>query len=187
VTTTPTNDALKAILTVHGEAGLARQLDGVYNVDAHLDHALYNHLVFLKLGPCQHCILITSYIVACSIVLNPARHSECTDVRQFGTARERTTYHEPLRVSIYPPAFAPCLPNAGFNKSNPERSKVCFNLKRPVWHHFVRFFTRRSHHSVHKSYQVFCRFGLYSKSASHSCLISEYIPCRLQRQMSCSS
>lgn len=50
-TTIPTDDRLEAILTIDGKAGLARQLDRVYDVNAHLDHALHNHIVFLELWP----------------------------------------------------------------------------------------------------------------------------------------
>jgi hypothetical protein len=39
------------------------------------------------------------------------------------------TYHESLRVSIYPTAFAPCLPDIGLNKPNPEGAKVGLDLK----------------------------------------------------------
>jgi hypothetical protein len=96
MTTKLTNDTLKAVLSIDSEAGLARQLDRVYNVYAHLDHALYDHLVFLELGPCQHCILNTTSIVGRShesltfTCIDSDQAFGCTDVRRFsdGTGKD---------------------------------------------------------------------------------------------------
>jgi hypothetical protein len=48
-----TNNLLKAIMPIHGKAGLTRQFDRVDNIDTHLDHTLHNHIVLLELEPSQ--------------------------------------------------------------------------------------------------------------------------------------
>jgi hypothetical protein len=49
-----TNNRLKTIISIDGEAGLARQLDRVHDINTHLDHALHNHIVLLQLVLGQH-------------------------------------------------------------------------------------------------------------------------------------
>ena len=44
-----TNDRLETILPINGKARLARQLDRVYDINPHLDHALHDHIVLLQL------------------------------------------------------------------------------------------------------------------------------------------
>jgi hypothetical protein len=52
-----TNNRLKAVLPIDGQASLARQLDRIHDIDSHLDHALHDHIVLLKLVPSQLCTL----------------------------------------------------------------------------------------------------------------------------------
>lgn len=58
-TTALTNDWLKTVLPVNGKTSLTRQLDRIHNVNAHLNHALHHHVVFLELWASQHCMLNT--------------------------------------------------------------------------------------------------------------------------------
>ena len=58
--TTHTNHGLEAVLAIDSKTGLTWQLNGIHNVDAHLDHALHHHVVFLKLWSSQQCMLNTT-------------------------------------------------------------------------------------------------------------------------------
>jgi hypothetical protein len=136
---------------------LARQLDWVHNVHPHLDHALYDHVVLLELGPSQLCTLDTppTHVQSDELSPHPA-HMQAVQP----AARDGTTYHEPLSVSIYPTTFAPCFPDGRLNKPNSEGAEVCLDLERSMWCWLVHLFITWYHHCVHQSYEVFCGFCL---------------------------
>lgn len=60
-----TNDRLKTVISIDGKARLARQLDGVHDINTHLDHALHNHIVLLQLRLGQH--YFEHYTDPCSV------------------------------------------------------------------------------------------------------------------------
>lgn len=87
---TLTDDRLKAILPVDGEASLTRQLDRVDDVYTHLDHALHDHVVLLKLWPSQLCTLSPTRTPVVSFAAS-VMHSKCTGLMQSaadGTGRD---------------------------------------------------------------------------------------------------
>jgi hypothetical protein len=82
-----TNDRLETILPINGKAGLARQLDRVYDINTHLDHALHDHIVLLQLGLGQHNF--EHYMDPCTVRrAEPPRRADIGQRSADGTGRD---------------------------------------------------------------------------------------------------